>query len=93
MNQVIERRFGHYQVYRFYLIFGALALLLALLGLYGVLSYSVNRQRTEIGIKMALGATSKRILRSVLGRGLCRILAGMLFGVGIAFWISHAWSA
>ena len=90
MNQVIERRYGHYQVYgRFYLIFGALALLLALLGLYGVLSYSVNRQRTEIGIKMALGATSKRILRSVLGRGLSRILAGMLCGAGIALWISH----
>jgi ABC-type antimicrobial peptide transport system permease subunit len=90
MNQVIERRYGHYQVYgRFYLAFGGLALFMAILGLYGVLSYSVNRQKTEIGIKMALGASSRRILGSVMKRGLGRIGAGILLGAGIAFWISR----
>jgi predicted permease len=62
-------------------IFAGLGLLLASLGIYGVISYSVSRQTQEIGIRMALGATETRVQLDVIGRTLRLALVGILLGV------------
>jgi predicted permease len=61
--------------------FGLLALLLACVGLYGVLSYNVARRTNEIGIRMALGADSRHVLRRVLREALTLVLLGVIFGL------------
>jgi putative ABC transport system permease protein len=69
--------------------FAATALLLAALGIYGTISYVVNEQRREIGIRLALGAQPSNILRMVLRRGLGLAAAGAGLGVVGAFIVSH----
>jgi putative ABC transport system permease protein len=64
--------------------FGALALLLATIGLYGVMAYNVARRRNEIGIRMALGAEQSRVLRMVLGEVALLIGIGLVIGLGAA---------
>ena len=64
--------------------FAVLALLLASVGLYGVLSYAVTQRTNEIGVRMALGATSKEILLSFVRRGLKLTLFGLAVGLVLA---------
>jgi predicted permease len=62
-------------------IFGAFSLLLAALGIYGVTSYAIGRRTSEIGVRMALGATPRRILRSMLARAMAPVALGVVLGL------------
>ena len=66
-------------------IFAGLAIVLTVVGIYGVMSYSVNRRTHEIGMRMANGAQSGDVLKMVLGQGLKLTLIGILIGVGVSF--------
>ena len=65
-------------------LFGVLAMLLACVGLYGVMSYAVARRTNEIGIRMALGAGRSDVLRLVVGRGFKLTVVGVVIGIGAA---------
>jgi ABC-type antimicrobial peptide transport system permease subunit len=69
--------------------FGAIALLLSAVGLYGVTSYAVTRRRPEIGIRLALGGRPHAVLRVLLGRIAWFVLAGTAVGLLAALWLSR----
>lgn len=88
MDETVEKVFAKYRVSATLVtLFAAIALALAAVGLYGTLSYLVAQSRRAIGVRMALGASARRIVRSVVTRGLA------LSGVGIVLGIIAAWAA
>ena len=66
--------------------FGALGALLAAIGLYGLLAYTVARRTTEIGVRMALGATDRNVTRMVQTSALGSCWRGLVVGAPLAFW-------
>jgi putative ABC transport system permease protein len=80
-KSVAEPRFRAYLLG----IFAAVALLLAAVGIYGMMSYSVTERTREIGIRMALGANSRDMFKLVVGHGVALALAGIAIGGAGAF--------
>ncbi|MEE8521506.1 MAG: ABC transporter permease [Gemmatimonadota bacterium] len=72
-----------------FMIFGGVALFLATVGLYGVMSFSVSRRTKEVGVRMALGAEGADVVRMVLRQGLLLIGIGLLFGLLIAVGLGY----
>jgi ABC-type antimicrobial peptide transport system permease subunit len=70
--------------------FGGLALLLAAVGLYGTLAFAVARRTREIGIRLALGAQRKSVLRLVVGESLMLVTGGILVGVPLSLVAGHS---
>jgi putative ABC transport system permease protein len=68
---------------------GAAALLLAAIGLYGVIAFSVGRRTREIGIRMAMGARPNTILTQIVRRGFAQIVIGIVIGAGLALFIAR----
>ncbi|HEX8772906.1 MAG TPA: ABC transporter permease [Pyrinomonadaceae bacterium] len=64
--------------------FGMLALALAAIGIYGIMSYSVSRRTHEIGVRVALGAQASDVLRLILGQGMTPVLIGVVLGISSA---------
>ncbi|HEY7190133.1 MAG TPA: ABC transporter permease [Vicinamibacterales bacterium] len=69
---------------------GTLGLLLATIGLYGLMAYVVATRTSEIGLRMALGATRAQIVASVLGQGMKLVAIGLAIGIAIAFLLAQA---
>jgi predicted permease len=88
-HQIESRLFAERLIARLSSFFGVLALLLSCVGLYGLLSYEVARKTREIGIRMALGARSRQVLRPVLGQGLALTLTGAAIGIAIALAVTR----
>ncbi len=81
LGDVLAKATGRHRIVRLLLsIFGGLALLLAAVGVYGLLAYEVSRRRGEIGVRLALGATPASLRRLVVGEGL--LLAGLGLAIG-----------
>jgi ABC-type antimicrobial peptide transport system permease subunit len=72
---------------------GLLGLTLALVGLYGLIAYSVSRRTQEIGIRMAIGASQAEVVRMVLRQGLALVLGGVLVGGALSFVVARLLTA
>jgi len=88
-EQIDRLLFQERLVARLSTFFGVLALLLACIGLYGMLSYEVARRTREIGIRMALGAQFGDVLRLVVKQGLALALLGAALGIGVALGLTR----
>lgn len=86
MSELVEKSMGQRQFFLTLLgSFAAVAMALALVGIYGVISYSVQQRRREIGIRLALGATHRSVVRMILSEGMRMVIAGVIVGLAGTF--------
>ena len=74
-------------------IFGGCALLLAAIGIYGLMAYSVEQRTQEIGIRLALGAQASHVKNMVISQGMGLAIVGVVIGLGFAFWLARLMTA
>jgi len=90
MEEIVARSISTQRMTMFLLgIFSALALVLSAVGLYGVISYLTGQRTHEIGVRVALGASNRDVLRMVLGQGLAITLMGVAIGLAAAFGLTR----
>jgi putative ABC transport system permease protein len=91
MEEVIASSIAPQRFYMLLLgLFGSVGLVLAAIGIYGVMAYSVSQRTQEIGVRLALGAQVKDVLRMVLGRGMVLASIGVAIGIVGAFALTRA---
>ena len=90
MDEAIAKNVWHIRVFGgLFMVFGVAALLLAAIGLYAVMAFSVSRRAREVGIRIALGARTSHVLRLVFRTGLIQLGVGMTLGLGLAALVSQ----
>jgi putative ABC transport system permease protein len=94
MDELLDRSVGQQRFAVFLMqLFAGLALVLAAVGLYGVISYAVTQRTREIGIRVALGAQPRDVLRMIVGQGMLLTLAGVALGLAGAFALTRLMSS
>jgi predicted permease len=89
-TEQIERRFAQERVFaQAYTLFGGLALLVAAIGLFGLMSYNVTRRTMEIGVRMALGAQQRTVLQMVMRESLVLVVVGVVVGSAAALGVGR----
>lgn len=90
MESIVGNALTDFRIITFSLgLFSAGALLLALVGLYGMLAYYVSQRYHEMGVRMALGATGKNLVTLILGHGFTLVLIGLVLGIGSALVVTR----
>jgi putative ABC transport system permease protein len=91
MEELRQRSFWQFRMFGvMFFLFGAVALVLASIGVYGVLSYSVSQRTQEIGVRVALGAARADVMRLIIGQGLKLAGMGIVLGTAGAFGVTPA---
>jgi ABC-type antimicrobial peptide transport system permease subunit len=90
MDEVISRSTARQSFNMLLLtVFGTVALVLAAIGIYGLMAYSVEQRTQEMGIRMALGADRQAIRKLVIWQGMRLAFVGVVIGIGAAFWLTR----
>lgn len=86
LEGAVERNLWFLKVFgSLFFVFALIALLMASVGIYGVVAQPTAQRTREIGIRMALGATTRRVIRLVVGGGMRQLIIGLVLGLGGAF--------
>jgi putative ABC transport system permease protein len=94
MDKLVEQSVGQRRLSMFLLgVFSAIAVVLASIGIYGVMSYSVTQRTRELGIRMALGAARTRVLALVVGQGMTLAVIGVIIGLAGALGLTRLLSS
>jgi predicted permease len=94
LEELIGREAARWRFMAWFMsIFAGIAMVLAMVGIYGVVSYSVSSRRREIGLRMALGAARGEVLRTVVGSGMVLVGFGVLLGTGAALVLTRMMAA